>query len=486
MLPQVTITKTDGNTGVVRPSTTGVAAIIATAEKGTANQPSSHTRTQLAFGEFGTGPLVELGSHVMGVAGKPTLLIRPTTSTAAAYSTVTHTGAGTGVVTAGATAPLDDYKVKILFVNGGTRGVAGITYKESLDGGKTYSAEKALGVAVQIDIPLSGVSLALGVGTYLAGQTEEVTTTAARMTNGDLVTALEALRVTKSPWETVLVFGDADATMVGTLETWLLAREAEGKYRTAVVCVRGKNAAESEAAYKTAVQTLMASMSSTRVVVCADRGDVASAITGIVLGRPTSLFVTARGMKIDIGRDAAYVADGPLPGVTISDDRGNPKHHDEALYPGLDDLRATTLRTFDGFEGVYVTNPNLVSPSGSDYVYWQHARVMNRACEIAFQILGKQLSLGVQKDPKPGPNGERYILEEDAQFIEGLVNAQLQQELVTPKRCVDAKFTLNRTDDLSSNGPGTLSGPMEIVSKAYVKKFNVESRYVKTITASAQ
>ncbi len=38
-VPVVAITKSDGNTGVVRPSADGILVIIAPSEKGTKNQP---------------------------------------------------------------------------------------------------------------------------------------------------------------------------------------------------------------------------------------------------------------------------------------------------------------------------------------------------------------------------------------------------------------------------------------------------------------
>src|SRR5262249_19548899 len=154
-------------------------------------------------------------------------------------------------------------------------------------------------------------------------------------------------------------------------------------------------------------------------------------------------FLAARLMKIAFGRDAAYVADGPVPGAQLSDSRGNPNHHDENFYPGLDALRLVTLRTFDRKQGVYITNANVISSAGSVFVYAQHFRVMNRACEIAFDVLSEQLSRGIHKNPKPGPLGQIYIAEEDAQAIESLVTASLQ-ELIG--QVTDLKFKLSRTD----------------------------------------
>lgn len=476
MIPSVSITKTDGNTGVVKPSADGILAIIAPSEKGTLNQPGAYARQDLAQNDFGYGPLVEYAAYVMSVARKPVVLIRCAASTAATNGTVTHTGAGTSVVTATGT-PLDDFDVVITIVTGGTIGVAGITYTYSLDGGKTTSGVQALGTSTTITIPNSGVVASCAAGTLLAGQVEAFSTKHARVTSGDLTTALEALRTYGGSWEAILVCAEADATMISALDLWLSAREGDGKYRSAVLNSVFRTSAQSEAQYLTAMTTAFGASSSTRLVVCGDAGDLASAVRGIRQRRPVALGLAARGMLIDVARDAAYVVDGPIQGFSITDDRLNPKYHDEALFPGLDDIRLASMRSIAGREGAFINNPLLLSPSGSDYVYWQHTRVMNKACEIAFQLLTGVLSRGVRKDNTTG-----YILEEEAQNIEGLVNAELEKQLKKPGRVSDVAFVLSRTDDLSSNAGATLNGQLEVSALAYVKKFAVNSKFTKKIT----
>jgi hypothetical protein len=472
----------------VRPSAAGNLAIIAPSEKGTKNRPAGFARVDSALDEHGQGPLVEWSGHVMDVAQNPTLLIRPETDTDAVYGDeVTVDGApdeGASAITTGSTPPLDGYKVFVEFLVAGTVGEAGITYKTSLDDGETMSATKSLSTDTSILIPDSGVTLELGAGDIAKGETVSFTTTAAQMSSTNRDKALAALRATQSPFEAVLVHGDADVDMVSQLDLWLKSMNLLGIYPTAVCTVRRKGAAESEADYAIAVAEVTAAAASTDVVVCADVGDVPSVIRGITMEYPMGLFLAARGMAITIGTDPAYVALGPLPGVSIVDSRNNPKHHDEALFPGIDDLRVATLRTFPRRPGAYITNANLISPPGSDWVYWQHARTMNEQCRIAHEILTTQLSRGVQKDPKPGPNGERYILEESAAFIEGLVNAAIHRELVKPGHVSEAKFTLARTDDISANGPATLTGFNEQVALAYVKLFAITSRFVREITVA--
>lgn len=481
MIPGVSITKLDGQTGVVRPSNDGILAIIASSQSGTANQPTAVTRQDTALTAFGYGPLVDVAGHVMAVAAKPVVLIKGTASVAATNGTVTHTGAGTSVVTATGT-PLDDYDVLFSFIAGGTIGVAGITFTYSLDGGKTTSGVTALGTANSYTIANSGVTISFAAGTVLAAQTEAFSTKGPRMNSSDVTTALEALRTYGGSWEAVLLAStEADNTIVGNIDTWLAAREGEGKFRTALCnSIFRVAASQTEAQYLTAMTTAFASTASTRVLVGADQAYTVSPTRGIRQRRMVAMGMAARGMAVDISQDIAYVATGALSGHQLSDDRGNPLFHDELLYPGLDDIRLATLRTFNGREGVYVNNPVLISASGSDYVYWQHARVMNKACEVAFQLLTGLLSKGVRRNSSTG-----FIFEEDAQSIENIVQAELEKQLKTPGRVTDVVFTLARNDDLTSNSGATVTAEIQIIALSYIKRFNVNTRFTKTLRVLA-
>lgn len=487
MLPTVSIQKIDGGTGVVRPSDTGVLAIIAPSERGTPNEAAAYLRTDVALADFGKGPLVQCAAYVMPECGHPVVLVKGSASTAGAYGAVTKQNGGTSVPTADVVLlPLDAYDVLVTFTFGGTIGAAGILYTYSLDGGQTTSAVQALGTATAITIPDSGVKIDFAAGTILTGETVTLATTAPVDTNADLVDALEALRVCRTPFEMVLVHADADATMVANLDAWIDALALTGRFKTAVCTARARHldGSETETQYKTYLEGLFSSTTSLNVVVCADVGDVASSIPGlgttsVKQPRPVGWAVAARAMKVPLGRDPAYVSDGPVAQFSIVDERGNPKYHDEYLHPGLDDLRIATLRSFDGRQGSFITNAPILSPAGSDYVYVQHARTINRACEIAFQILGAQLSRGVAKTPKAGPNGERYIAEGDALRIEAATNSAIRAELLG--QVDDIKFSVSRTDDISSNAGATVTGKIESVAFSYIKRFSVTAGFVKAI-----
>ena len=480
--PGVEFTRLDGQTGVVRPSAQGVLAIISPSEKGALNEAESFARSSDIFAKHGDGPLYELAAFFLAQARKPVVCIRSAASTAATYSAITSTGGGTSVATAGVSAPYDSYDVIVEFVDGGTIGVAGITYRYSLDGGANWSAKTALGIANSIVIPRSNVTVALAAGTVSAGRKLTFTTTQAKPTGTDLLDAYEALRVTASPWDGVLVETEADGTIIAGLDTWLAGLEAQGRYRFGVVNTK-KRGASSEATYKTDLTAIRNAATTIRVAVCADGAPLLGApARGLSLFRPASWQVATRAMSIDLEVEPAYVALGPLPSCSVIDAANNPtKGRLENLYPGLDDLKFTCFVNYPDRAGVFIGNTYLFSPDNSDYVYLPHGRVMNRAMEIVFSTLTTELSRGVDKNKKAEPNGKVYILESEAEKLEALAQTAVERELGT--RVSDVRILLSRTDDLGSNGPGTLTAQLQLQAKTYAKKFAVSTAFVRTISA---
>lgn len=487
MIPRVTIGIQDGATGVVSPGPEGNLAIVAPSSTGNENEPTPSVDGKQAEATFGRGPLPNLADYVMRVGGHPTVLIRPQTSTAGDYGTFTVSSGGTAEPAEGATEPNDDYDVLVTFVAGtpvGGLGTAGATYTWSLDGGRTKSAVTALGTALNIVIPDTGITIVLGTSTQTipAGKTIAFETTGPQATTTDLAVPLEALRRSTLDWDAVLIHGDCDEAHVGLLDQWLTGLANTGKHRWAIFNTRRWDRAggETPAQYIAALSAIRsASAPSSRVIFCADGGEVLSGLTGIRQFRPTALAVAARAMQKDISTEPAYVADGAVTGFSIKDGRGNPTAWDEAQTPGLDNQKFTTLRSFERRAGAYVTNTNVFSREGSDFVFLPHLRTMNLACDTAWEVLTNCLSQGVGKNPKPGPNNARYISEESASAIEALVQANLER--VLKGRVDQVKFTLSRTDDISSNAGARVTGRLQIVAFGYVKEFNITASFAKAV-----
>jgi hypothetical protein len=477
MIPKVEVEKVDGQTAVTKPSPEGILAIIAPSSSGTENAPVSVTRSELAESTFGFGFLPEFGSYYMDRVKKPVVLVKATASTEGEYGEVTTEGAPESTPSAitvhAATKPFDDYNVTFLFTKEGTIGVAGITFKYSLDG-INYSATKALGTASTYEIEDTGVAIDFGAGDIAEGETVSFTTTGPRMTADDIGDALEALRTSTLSFEGVLIGTEADDTIVGAVDEWLEAIEGVGKFKHAYLNTGWLADSEDEEGF---LADLVAEFQTTSIRLCLgiDGGDLVASRKRIRQRRFTALGVSIRTLARPIGEDPAYVAQGPVPGFRITDDNGGPKYHNEDSFPGPDDVKFTALRTIDGYTGTYVNNARVFSPEGSDYVFIQHLRTMNRACELAWQVLTGQLSIGVRKDK------DAHIFEPDAQLLEGLVQDKLDDQLAKPGQVSGVSFTIARDDDLSSNEGAELTCTVAIASLAYVKKFKVRAGFVKSL-----
>src|SRR6185312_13064666 len=149
----------------------------------------------------------------------------------------------------------------------------------------------------------------------------------------------------------------------------------------------------------------------------------------------------------------------------------------------LDQLLLTALRTVANEDGVFINNANVFSTVGSDYVFLPHIRTMNRACEVAYGVLVKELGRGVGKKPADPVTGGVYILEEDALTIEGMVNTAIERELAG--QVASFKFQLARNDDLSSNAGAILNSTLTLVALAYIKGIKVLAAFAKSIAAAA-
>ena len=474
-LSDVKITKVDGQTGVISISAEGILAIIGPSEKGTAAQPAGYTKAATAFTVYGNGALVEYAAYELDVTQNQVLLVKCAPTTPGSFGTVSFVGTGTSVVSGdtSAVSPLDDYDVLITVVAGGTIGVSGATYTYSLDGGLSVSPITALGAASSISISNSGVRLALASGNLVAGDVVSVRAVGPVMSDSDVAVALEALRLSTASFEGVMITGTTGASGVQALQSWLDARESEGREYHGYANTRMRNAGESDATYKGVLDGIYGAVAAPSVTVSADGGRVLSLLANRrSYVRPTALFLASRAMAGDISIMPSRVSDGPLKGVSIIDSRGTPAFHDESQNPGLATSRFTVLRTRNGRTGVYVELPYLFSAVGSDYVFLPHVRVMNRACAIARSALTGELSTGKQK----GADGK--ILESEAQRIDSTVKAPLFAQLKSPKRVSDTGFVLSRTDDVSSNSGATLHGDVWIVALIYVTAIEVQAKYL--------
>lgn len=158
--------------------------------------------------------------------------------------------------------------------------------------------------------------------------------------------------------------------------------------------------------------------------------------------------------------------EGPLRNVSIRDANGNPDEHDETANPGLADARFTTLRTWEGRQGVYVNEPLIFSPTGSDFTLMAHRRVMNLALETLRPYFEERCSRPIRVDKTTG-----FILESEAREIEAGANARLRAALLTTPKASHAYCVIARDENILSTR--TVSGEARVIPLAYPRTFEI-------------
>jgi hypothetical protein len=512
-VPSIIFRRLDRQTGAVSPSNTGVGVIIAAAVAGTMNQPIKYTNKAALLTNCVAGPLVEDVAYAMIASSKPVIGVRCNASVAGTLSQVLQIATGNFVCT-GSGAPIDEFNCWVTFVTGGTFGTTGITYQVSLDGTtESQSGELALGTALTIQPTIpneantpSGIILTFGTGqTVVAGDQVQVFTTRPQPNAGDVTAALNSLARLKMTWEAVYVDKDAVESDVPLLDMWLASLETNGIYNEGILSTRHKknpvtwvpdelafaactaSAAvtpqESESTFlASATITGFGAVSSDRLAVCTDAGDLVSVITGLTQPRQAGLALLADAMSIPIGQDPSWVAAGAVAGYNIDDANGNGKWHDEMLDPGLDDLGFTTFRSWpqEVAQGTFFDNARVFSGPGSDYVFFQQLRVINAAMTACFVAFSQWVGAGVTKQQPATPNGPIYISLGSAGLIESGVNNAVSKAV--KGQVNDVNFQLAKDDDIGSNDGAILNATLQAVCLAYIKGGIVASSFARSIS----
>lgn len=287
-------------------------------------------------------------------------------------------GSGTLAVTHSAASPVDAYSAIITITTVGGLGVGMFTY--SLDGGVTTSQPYLIPGSGTFSVPDGSDPNKAGnasaglmwtfSGTFTVGDTYSHTSTSASYNTTDLTNAFNALAA-DSRWTSgngLHIVGPAAssaaaATLLASLDVLMASAAASYKFNRAMIEVPTDTDAN--------ILSAFASSSSTRVGAAPGFEKQTSSINGRVQSRSAAWHAMARAGSVSASEPLGRVASGSLPGVVSL-------VRDEAVTPGLDAGRFTTLTSIVGRNGFYITGPGrLMAPGGSDFTYWPYGRVID-------------------------------------------------------------------------------------------------------------
>jgi len=448
--------------------------VLGCSSAGTINTVYSFSNKADVVDTLGEGPLPECICAMGDAGGWPIRAMRVTGGTAASCGAVTpnRVGTSTGTITVTSQVPYDAYEVIVEITKTGTVGVGEFRY--SLDDGRTFSEIRTIPSGGTFAIPRTNITMTFvpGAGaTYFEdGDLHEFDCVAPLYTTANLATAITALLADPVEFTFMVLTGEhadaADAaTMFAALDTHLSSLANAFKFARAIMDAGTDTTAN-------VLTDLAAVVSSTRVAAVYDDADMSSSKAFEGWGTPKQaalVAAAARAHSVLPSTDIARKASGALTGVVAIS-------HDEFRTEVRDAATISTLRTWQGSPGFYVCNLRLKSPPGSDFIYFQHGRLMDIACDTVQKAQQNFSSIGIRT------NADGTIDERDALRLEKPVNGALSAELLEPDNAEGTRghvsalqYRIDRTNNVQTTF--TLRSKVAIRPLGYAKQLVTELGY---------
>lgn len=386
--------------------------------------------------ERGVGPVVEAASYILNNVGGPVGVVRVDASVAAANGAITKSSTGP-TITVNSVATLDAF-VRVVITLGGALGTA--RFKYCLDGfsgdsesDRTYSEELVVPAGGTFAIPGLGTTITFPSGTYVLGENYTWSASCAGFNSTDLADAFASIAASTTEWRGAIVItsagcgnATAHATLAAALQSQLNTLAAGSEYR------RGMIMATADLTDTAAtVNTAFASLVAPRLCIPFGTFRRISKVPFVGHAAPRRPAIDAFALR----------AAGSKPSTDLKRVRGNGLKDGGALpdvlrlfndervdATNLDSIKISTLRTWKGRPGFYITQARLKSATGSDFTHWHRGVVMDIACEVTH---AKQVEF-VGSGFRVNSDGTGTIYGPDAIQLEEEVKAELAARLLQP------------------------------------------------------
>lgn len=367
-------------------------------------------------------------------AGSFSALVLP--ASASLYDIVVEQDAGStsDLAIVGATAPIDAYEPVFEILNGGTRGVDGITYRYSMDGGRTYTPVKRLGTAVEVVLEdrtgvSAGIKVTISAGTLTAGDTVSAKCTPPEIQASDVVAALNAVDNSEHVDDYTFVHPASNLgslSNANAIQAGLAALAQKNTFIFAMLDCRPMATDEPLAEYAADLDVEVASLAADRLAIGGGMCRITDPTTQWKLRRCVSWRAVERLIARPLNEELGNWDIGPVDDVDIYNLDGTEKvEYDARVDSLLHDARYVTLTTRKRRQGVYFTRGNMMSEAGKDFKVIAYRRVMDVASNI-LQVVGEDtIGKTVFPDPLTGRLPEADAQRFDRRFQSALEEAVL-------------------------------------------------------------
>lgn len=454
-LAKVTVEFEDFQLGIIPPLGSAHAK-IGVASSGPVGSPQTFSRLSQVPSTFAGGPLASALAVAL-IEAAPVIGWRANGSVAGTASAVTKAGTGTSVGALSG-APTDALVARVTITRSGTIGTAGAGYLLTVNGND--ATELAIPVNGAIVLPGLGLTLTLGTGTVVVGDTYSFTATSPAASLSDVVTGLTDLLATRPSIRFVHILGAASPALFAAVDTVLQERESRNYFTHVLLEARAMNDGESMSDYITALNTLFGNVASDRIAIALDGGQVYNPLTQRVENRNSAWALTRRRATRPIGESSQRVRSGSLPGLGELTFDGN-------LYGA--NTRYASLRTIDGREGIYASDWPMMSVIGSDYDAVQAREVADEAARIGNLAFQEYLGDDIPVDALTG-----FILETEALALEAYVGGRVQAALGSNASGI--RIHVDRTINILSTK--SFEGDLSVIPLGYMREIRLRVGYV--------
>ncbi len=409
-LAKVNVQFEDFNLGIIPPLGTAHAK-LGVASGGPLGSAQTLSRVSQVVDTYPSGPLASALAVAL-IEAAPVIGWRIPGSTAGTTSAVTKAGTGTSVATV-AGAPADAVLARLTVTRPGTVGQAGAAYILTVNGND--GTELALPVNGAVVLAGLGLTVTLGTGTLVAGDTYTFSATAPAATLSDVATGLTGLLATRPNIRFVHILGAATPALFAAVDSILQEREGRNYFTHALLEAPPMNPGETLSDYVNRLNTSFGNLASDRIALALDGGEVYNPLTQRVEVRNSAWMLSRRRATVPVGEATYRVRSGPMIGM-------GDLTFDANLYGA--NTRYASLRTIDGRPGIYGTNWPMMSVPGSDYDEVQQREVADEAARIGILRMTELLGEQQQVDTTTG-----FILETEAASLDEEMIASIQAAL---------------------------------------------------------
>lgn len=506
----VTLNVQDGGLGQRPPGLGNVEVVIGCCSASTAQMyaPIQAANPTSITASCGYGPGPEMVCNIIGATGNPVVFIPVPPQTPGFNTGPFSASANTGTSAMSLVGtPQDSYYGKVICTTECTIGSTAGQVTVSLDAGRTifltlnipsnYVAGTAL--AVTYGGVTTGLSISFGAGTLVVGDAFFFISTEPLWSDAAIASAI----ATQQTWnqsnpEDIFIVGgsalrSAGAGTAGCTNGDVVSFDAQmttlfnKAHYNRLLCSAGDAlwggiSTETESQWMNSIVAAHANDSSLHVGVTAGHYNCISAISQTQFRRPLLWFAAARDSAVAIQVDLGRVKDGALgnlvqpvtPDVGFANSSKPFIYHDETANPGLDAARFMAAWSIARKPGLFIMNPNLMAPPGSDFNWLQHGHVIDGASLIVYDFFVDELSDNVLVYPAGTPNAGQ-LLQSVAADLTGRCNALLFNGLTAPGAASSTTVTIPGGQNLLSTA--ALNVTVAIVPPGYLKAILVTIQF---------